>query len=146
MTKTSRSLYLLILILSLSCGLYIVIKDLNSSITFFYTPTEIGQSPSLPKDDVRVGGIVKPGSIHKKSATALSFIITDCVEEINITYQGRISPLFREEQGIVASGKLINKKSLIAKTLLTKHDESYRPKTLNSSKEQDFCNFQKMKK
>jgi len=146
MTKTSRGIYLFILISSLSFGLYVVIKELNSNITFFYTPTEIARLSSIPNDSVKIGGLVKPGSINKKNAKTLSFIITDCSEEITVTYKGNISPLFREEQGIVALGTLTSKSSMDAINLLTKHDESYRPKTSPTPDKKNFCNFQNTKK
>ena len=69
---------------------------------------------------------MKKDSIHKEAADKISFIITDGVKDLQISYQGILPALFRENQGIVASGRLSGN-VFIACELLTKHDENYSP-------------------
>ncbi len=76
--------------------------------------------------ELRVGGLVKIDSINKIAADKISFVITDNIKDLEILYQGVLPALFREGQGIIAIGQLSDGK-FIARQLLAKHDENYRP-------------------
>ena len=108
-----------------SIGVYIILSSLNDNIVFFYPPSEISKIKENTK--VRVGGIVKNGSITRETDNKIRFIITDYSEELEIIYQGILPALFREGQGIVAEGTLQPARSFLAKKLLAKHDENYMP-------------------
>ena len=108
-----------------SLGVYIILSNLNDNIVFFYPPSEISKIKENTK--VRVGGIVKNGSIIRETDNKIRFIITDYSEELEIIYQGILPALFREGQGIVAEGTLHHARSFLAIKLLAKHDENYMP-------------------
>jgi cytochrome c-type biogenesis protein CcmE len=93
---------------------------------FFYPPSEISKIENN-RGKVRVGGIVKNGSITRETDNKIRFIITDYSEELEIIYQGILPALFREGQGIVAEGNFKLPKSFLAIKLLAKHDENYMP-------------------
>ncbi len=57
----------------------------------------------------------------------VNFIITDLKNEIVVSYSGLIPNLFSEGKGVVAEGKLNDKKYFIANKILAKHDENYMP-------------------
>ena len=102
-------------------------KSLNKNILYFSSPTEIKEREDIPfGKDMRVGGMVKKGSItvNKKN---IQFIITDFENEILISYSGTVPNLFVEEKGVVAEGKLSDKNFFIADRILAKHDENYMP-------------------
>jgi cytochrome c-type biogenesis protein CcmE len=113
-------------------GVYIILSNLKDNIVFFYPPSEVYKI-SYDDNKVRVGGIVKEGSIQKISGAKISFIITDNIAEMEIIFDGIVPALFREKQGIVAEGKLISEKSFLAKKLLAKHDENYMPPEIVNS-------------
>ena len=70
--------------------------------------------------------MVKPGSV-KTDNNEIKFIVTDYKKEIIVIYQGTVPALFAEGKGIVAEGKLQDKKFFLAKRILAKHDENYMP-------------------
>lgn len=76
--------------------------------------------------ELRVGGLVKTDSINKIADDKISFVITDNIKDLEILYQGALPALFRKGQGIIAIGQLSSGK-FIARQLLAKHDENYRP-------------------
>lgn len=115
---------ILFCLLAISLGTYMILSNLEDNITFFYPPSKIDKTKI--GEEFRVGGIVKLGSIDKKAADTIHFIITDHIKNLTISYQGVLPGLFRENQGIVATGKLSGD-IFIAKELLTKHDENYSP-------------------
>lgn len=108
-----------------AAGVYTILYNLEDSIVFFYPPSKINVKNGV---EFRVGGLVKSGSIHKQAADTISFTITDDIKDLQISYQGVLPALFRENQGIVAVGKLSGD-IFIARELLTKHDENYSPPT-----------------
>lgn len=105
-------------------GAYIILHNLEQNIVFFYPPAKLDQIDI--RQEVRIGGLVKLGSIQKISPEKIKFIITDNIKELAISYQGILPALFREGQGVVAKGKMSDN-LFVASELLTKHDENYRP-------------------
>tara|TARA_Y100000996_G_C22529465_1_gene645902 strand:- start:746 stop:1174 length:429 start_codon:yes stop_codon:yes gene_type:complete len=113
------SLLILIAIFSL-----VVLRD---NILYFLSPTEIKNSENLDySKKIRVGGMVKTGSVSINN-NEINFIITDLSNEIFVTFKGTVPNLFSEGKGVVAEGKLKDKKFFIAKRILAKHDENYMP-------------------
>jgi len=123
----SRFFLFLILIISLTLLILFIFKSLEKNIVYFLSPTEIYNQTNISSDKkIRVGGLVKKNSIIK-DGDKINFIITDLKKEITVSYSGIIPNLFSEEKGVVAEGKLKDKKYFIADTILAKHDENYMP-------------------
>ena len=131
----SRILILLISLLILSIVTFTVFKSLEKNVVYFLSPTEIKQNEYIDfEKKIRIGGLVKENSVVKNQNT-IKFIVTDNKNEIVVSYVGLLPNLFSEGKGVVAEGKLRDKKYFIAHTILAKHDENYMPpeviKTLN---------------
>merc|ERR1712190_8986 len=93
----------------------------------------IGVVFTLDKN-IRLGAVVRKGSIEKGSGLFLSFVATDFQNEIKVKYNGILPDLFREGQGIVIYGKYLDNGVFYAKEILTKHDEKYMPPELKKEK------------
>ena len=107
--------------------IFIVLKSLEENVVYFLSPTEIYNKTQIsPEKKIRVGGLVKTNSI-KKNETSINFIITDLKNEIIVTYKGLVPNLFSEGKGVIAEGRLKDKKYFIADKILAKHDENYMP-------------------
>ena len=133
-----RIIYSIILAILASAVLYITLKSLEENVVYFYSPTDIYNKTSiLSNTTIRVGGLVKKKSINKKG-TSINFVITDLKNEIIISYKGLVPNLFSEGKGVIAEGKLKDKKYFVADKILAKHDENYMPpevkKALEDSK------------
>ncbi len=77
---------------------------------------------------IRVGGLVKENSVKKIDALTAEFTVTDLQKDLKIHYVGFLPDLFRDKQGVVASGKFdAEKNEFFAEELLVKHDENYMP-------------------
>jgi cytochrome c-type biogenesis protein CcmE len=107
-----------------------IFYSLNDNIDLFLTPSELVEKKDVINKNIRLGGVVKKGSIQKGSGLYLSFITTDFKKEIQVKYNGILPDLFREGQGIVAYGKYLDNGIFYAKEILTKHDEKYMPPIL----------------
>ena len=117
----STSSFLAILII------FIVLKSLEKNVVYFFSPTEIFNDKEIDLEKkIRVGGLVKKNSL-KKNENSFKFIVTDQKNEIIVSYTGLLPNLFSEGKGVVAEGKLKDRKYFIADTILAKHDENYMP-------------------
>ena len=122
-----RILFLIISLLISSLIIFLILKSLEENVVYFFSPSEIYNKPNIsPDKKIRVGGLVKENSLLKED-TSIKFIITDLKNEIIVSYEGLLPNLFSEGKGVIAQGKLKDKKYFIADTILAKHDENYMP-------------------
>jgi cytochrome c-type biogenesis protein CcmE len=129
MTRKQRRLSMILsglAILGLAAGL--VLYALRDTIVFFYTPSEVAEKHVGPGERIRLGGLVENGSLKRGDGMTVSFVVTDKVKSLGVTYSGQLPDLFREGQGVVAEGKLDGAGTFVADTVLAKHDERYMPK------------------
>ena len=115
--------------------IFFILKSLEENVVYFFSPTEIYNKSDISLNKkVRIGGLVKEGSINRQEDT-INFIITDLKNEIVVTYNGLVPNLFSEGKGVVAEGKLNDKKYFIAYKILAKHDENYMPPEVSKALE-----------
>ncbi len=81
-----------------------------------------------PERGFALAVLVEKGSISKAGGTTITFIVTDTIKTLNVSYTGQLPDLFREGQGVVAEGVLDAGGVFMADTVLAKHDENYMPK------------------
>ena len=125
-----RVSFLSLLLVFLVLGVFFILKSLTSNILYFKSPTDIQLSQDIiSSKKIRVGGMVKKNSIDINKQE-IKFIITDLKNEIFVSYRGTVPNLFSEGKGVVAEGKLKDKKFFVADRILAKHDEKYMPPEL----------------
>ena len=123
----SRIFFLFFLSILAVAIIFFTRRSLEENVVYFFSPTEIYNKTDISfKKTIRVGGLVKINSVNK-SETSISFIITDLNKEIIVSYNGLVPNLFSEGKGVVAEGKLKDKKYFVADKILAKHDENYMP-------------------
>jgi cytochrome c-type biogenesis protein CcmE len=112
----------------LAIAVALVLTALKDSIVFFNSPTDVVEKHVAPGTRIRLGGLVKPGSLARGANLAVRFAVTDGNKEIAVAYSGALPDLFREGQGIVAEGAIDGAGVFEADTVLAKHDETYMPR------------------
>ena len=125
-----RVSFLSLLLLFLVIAVFFILKSLTDNILYFKSPTDIQLSQDIIfNKKIRVGGMVKKNSININNKE-IKFIITDLKNELVVSYSGTVPNLFSEGKGVVAEGRLQDKKFFIAERILAKHDEKYMPPEL----------------
>lgn len=135
----------------------LVLYALSQNIDLFYTPSEITQGkkdsgikPSVGQR-IRIGGLVVPNTVKrdpdslkvafKLSDMKMPIVFDENDPMITVYYEGILPDLFREGQGIVANGTLIQSASgelhIEASEVLAKHDENYMPAELADAEGND---------
>jgi cytochrome c-type biogenesis protein CcmE len=128
MTRKQRRLVLIgssLVVLVVAVAL--VLSALRDSIVFFNSPTDVVEKKVQAGTRIRLGGLVQPGTVIRKDVDA-TFDITDGKNVVRVSYRGILPDLFREGQGVVTEGMMIDAGSFRADSVLAKHDENYMPK------------------
>jgi cytochrome c-type biogenesis protein CcmE len=129
MTRKRRRLVLIggsLGVLAVAVGL--MLNAFRDSIVFFNSPSDVAEKHVGPGTRIRLGGMVKDGSVVRSDGLRIRFEVTDGRAEIPVVYEGVVPDLFREGQGVVAEGTLDKSGVFDADTILAKHDETYMPK------------------
>jgi cytochrome c-type biogenesis protein CcmE len=129
LTRKGRRLTLIGIALAIIAGAVgLAAYALRDNIVFFYGPTEVLQKNPAAGTRLRIGGLVKAGSLVKAEGQKATFVITDNSNTVAVSYQGLLPDLFREGQGVVAEGVLLAPGQFRADSVLAKHDERYMPR------------------
>ena len=129
MTRKQRRLTLIgagLGVLGLAAAL--VLFALRDSIVFFNSPTDVVEKHIAPGSRIRLGGLVKQGTLKRGDNLQVSFEVTDGNKSVPVSYTGILPDLFREGQGVVTEGALNTAGTFKADSVLAKHDETYMPK------------------
>ena len=134
MTKRqNRMILVALLVLGISLAGYLGIKAFSENLLYFYTPSDIKDGKAPIGKSFRIGGLVKTDSFERNGMRA-TFVVTDNSESIKVIYDGILPDLFREGQGVVATGSVTCprkgwtcKNIFKATEVLAKHDENYMP-------------------
>ncbi|WP_253952093.1 cytochrome c maturation protein CcmE, partial [Photobacterium sanctipauli] len=128
-----RLTLVLALVVGLGATIGLLLYALNQNMDLFYTPTELvngkadGTKPQVGQR-LRIGGMVVEGTVVRDpKSLQVSFDVADVGPSVTVKYNGILPDLFREGQGIVAQGELVDETTIVASEVLAKHDEEYMP-------------------
>ena len=137
--KTQRLFKVSLLLIIFLIGCSVLFYNLRNNLVFFFSPSEVLEKKISSLENIRLGGMVKKGSVEKKETEVgekkvqeIIFTITDFKKEIAVYYIGILPDLFSEGQGVVVEGNLINENKFNARIVLAKHDENYMPPELDN--------------
>jgi len=125
--KHQRLLLIFAALIGLGTAASLTLIAFQDNLVFFYMPSDLLHKKISPEQRLRVGGLVAIHSLRQEGHHVY-FKITDQKQKLNVTYQGLLPDLFREGQGVIVEGYLLNPLEFQAETVLAKHDETYMPK------------------
>ncbi|MFC3195900.1 cytochrome c maturation protein CcmE [Marinicella sediminis] len=127
-TRKKRLLLILMVALGVSIAVAIFLTAFKENIMFFKSPTEVSAGQYPENRNFRLGGMVKENSMQRIPDTLkVEFIVTDFAQDVTVQFEGILPDLFREGQGVVTIGQMVNKDLFVAEEVLAKHDENYMP-------------------
>lgn len=131
--RQRRSVFIFSALAILGLATFLVLTALRDTVVFFYSPSEIAEKSITAGQRFRLGGLVADKSFHKLANSEFQFDIADGNRTIQVRYNGLLPDLFREGQGVVAEGMLLDDGSFRADSILAKHDENYMPREVAES-------------
>jgi cytochrome c-type biogenesis protein CcmE len=129
--KNQRLILAVIALFALMGAGVLAASALKEKASYFYTPTTLARA-QIPADAaIRLGGMVKMGSIVRaRDGVTINFVVQDQGTEIPVSYRGITPDLFVEGSGVVADGRMGKGGIFVADHMLAKHDENYVPREL----------------
>ncbi|TDO98324.1 cytochrome c maturation protein CcmE [Marinomonas balearica] len=144
--RRKRALLLIVILIIVGAAAGLVMYALRQNINLFYSPTQIQSGEAPINVTIRAGGMVEKNSVVRESeGLKIRFSITDYASRVTVIYNGILPDLFREEQGIVARGKLTESGEFLAEEVLAKHDENYMPPEVSDALKSAKSNDQRNK-
>ena len=114
---------------------------MRDGIEFFRSPSQLAEEPPTANERFRLGGLVEEGSVERGSGEEIRFLVTDGGASQTVAFSGILPDLFREGQGVIATGSMQDG-VFVATEVLARHDESYMPKEVaDALKEQGHFRY-----
>ena len=104
-----------------------IVYELGNNVLYFYSPSDLTTKHVTPGVAFRIGGLVEKASVHHGAGADVRFTVTDGARAVPIEFNGVLPALFREGQGVGATGALRPDGTFDASEVLAKHDEKYMP-------------------
>ena len=124
--RQQRILGVLVIAAGAALATTLTLTAFRKNLMSFYTPSDItAETPAGAK--MRLGGLVETGTLKREGGLKVAFVVADCTHKVPVRYEGILPDLFREGQGIVATGELTEDRVFVASEVLAKHDENYIP-------------------
>ena len=125
--KHQRLLLAALAIAAVLAAVLLAMWGLKDRAAYFFTPVEIAAGKAEQGRAIRLGGMVRKGSIRQQAdGVTITFIVEDGQARVPVRYSGITPDLFREGSGVVAEGRMQGR-TFVADNILAKHDERYMP-------------------
>ena len=122
-----RFIFLIIIFFCFSFSIFLISYSLKDQIAYFVSPEDIMKMNDIDDRYLKVGGLVKEGSL-KFDDNQWNFEITDESKYvIKVVYTKSLPSLIEENKGIIVEGRMGKDNLFIAEIVLAKHDENYMP-------------------
>ena len=126
--KKKRRLAFAAALVAVGVMLAVLIRyGLGQNIMYFHSPTEAAAGQVEQGVAFRLGGLVEKGSVSHGAGAEVKFRVTDGKGSVPAEFVGVLPALFREGQGVVATGAMDAHGTFVANEVLAKHDEKYMP-------------------
>ncbi len=130
--KNQRLTLLLLAIVAVAGAVLLAMSALRDQAAYFYAPADVARKGVPEGRAVRIGGMVKDGSIRRAAdGVTIDFVVGDeSAATIPVRFTGIAPDLFKENSGVVAEGRFLPSGLFVADEILAKHDENYMPPQL----------------
>ena len=126
-SRTQRKLFMVLVLTGITVAGFLTYRALQENLLYFFSPTQVAAGEA-PDRTFRLGGMVVEGSLQREPGTLnVSFVITDNVHTVPVTYNRVLPDLFKEGAGAVVIGRLNENGQFVGDEVLAKHDENYMP-------------------
>lgn len=126
--RKQRLQVVLLIVIASSLAAWLIAYMLGQNANYFFTPSQVLQGEAPENVTIRAGGMVVEGSVERSSDSLdVSFLVTDGLGDLKVSYSGILPDLFAEGEAAIATGQLDGDMVLRATQVLAKHDENYTP-------------------
>ena len=136
--RQKRMSAVIVLLVGVGAAAALGVTAFRKNMMYFYTPSDLLAGAAPEGATLQLGGLVEKGSLRREDGLKVAFVMADCEKQLPVSYEGILPDLFREGQGVVATGKVSvdpvsGQRNFIASQILAKHDENYMPPQVAAS-------------
>jgi cytochrome c-type biogenesis protein CcmE len=126
--RKKRIALISLLLVGVASAAAMALMGFKSGIDLTVSPTQLFDGHYPPGKRVRIGGVVKVGSIRRATGTLeTTFKVTDRFKCTSVRFNRILPDLFKEGESVIATGVLAQDGNIEAQEVLAKHDENYMP-------------------
>ena len=133
-TRRRRLWFVIAVVAAAAVVAVLVAMALQRNVAYLFTPAEVldgraGADVASGETRFRLGGMVAKGSFERPAGSMEArFMVSDGDALMPVVFSGILPDLFRENQSVVATGRMRADGTFVADEVLAKHDETYVPK------------------
>lgn len=124
-SRAQRWRLLVVVAVVLGAVTVLALAGINRTLVYYRTPTELVNDQSLIGKQVRVGGLVLNGSLHRTGGV-VTFTLTDGATDLPVRFTGPIKGVFAPGRDALVQGRLTPDGTFLGEDLMVKHDNNYR--------------------
>ena len=141
--RQQRLTSVLLVVAGVGLAAFFASKAFRSDLLFFVDPTEMLAGEYPAGRAFNLGGMVQAESFTRAPGSLeASFVVTDFKSSVPVSYTGVLPDLFREGQGVIATGRVNSAGVFVADKVLAKHDENYMPPNVRDSLDKRHAEMQ----
>jgi len=105
----------------------IAASGINKNLVYYWTPSDLRASGDKAYGaTIRLGGMVKAGSIQKHGTSGIEFDVKDATHVVRVKSSGVPPQLFRENIGVVVEGTMKRGGYFESSRLMVSHSNEYK--------------------
>ena len=124
-----RFIFLLVIFICFSSSIVLISYSLKDQIAYFVSPSDLQQMQNIDNKYLRVGGLVKKGSLKFDKNIWRFEVIDEFNQTVEVEFSKTLPNLVEENKGIIVEGVMNKENIFIAEIVLAKHDENYMPQS-----------------
>ncbi len=124
-----RFIFLLVIFVCFSSSIVLISYSLKDQIAYFVSPSDLQQMQNIDNKYLRVGGLVKKGSLKFDKNIWRFEVIDEFNQTVEVEFSKTLPNLVEENKGIIVEGVMNKENIFIAEIVLAKHDENYMPQS-----------------
>ena len=114
-TRKRRLYAILSIVVGVAATIALALTAFQENLLYYFSPSEVHAGEVPQGRNIRVGGMVVEGSVHRPGqGLVVQFVLTDYAEDVMVEFEGILPDLFREGQGIIAQGQLNQENTFVA--------------------------------
>jgi cytochrome c-type biogenesis protein CcmE len=105
----------------------IAASGINKNLVYYWTPSDLRASGDKAYGaTIRLGGMVKTGSIQKYGTSGVEFDVKDATNVVHVRSSGVPPQMFRENIGVVVEGTMKRGGYFQSSRLMVSHSNEYK--------------------
>ena len=115
--------------IAIALGAFAVIaySGISKNLVYYWTPSDLrANGDKAYGANIRLGGMVVPGSIKKLGGSAVEFDVKDATDIVHVKTSTVPPQMFRENIGVVVEGTMMRNGYFQSNRLMVSHNNEYK--------------------